>query len=93
MNEKIVSQPLALILRDFCHVEWFEIEDLKNAINGGAPGFKIDTGLLKNQFDQLLSEDEVPFEEINSLTLNEFESTSEAKDWLLKIYKKVFLDK
>ena len=85
-----IPEPLRVVIRDFLHVEWFEVEDLRRAVQGFLPGFKVDVRLLQQQFDEFLVGAELPFKEINALTSNEFESSSEARSWLSDIYGRVF---
>jgi hypothetical protein len=84
-----IESPLREILRGYCHVEWFEIEDLREKITHRR--IAIDSSLLSSQLLTLKSQESLPIEEINSITSNEFESNSEARAWLDFIYEKVFL--
>ena len=83
-----IEEPINYVLKDFCHVEWYDIAALAKLIQSG--GAKFDSNLLQHQFESLLS---TPFKitsPINELTANEFESEEETRKWLQEIYKKAF---
>lgn len=80
--------PLKKVIRDFLHVEWYEIEALKEKIRSGSIG--ADTDVLRSQIDELLQADCLPVDQLNALTANEFETSEEAKNWLKEIYRQIF---
>lgn len=84
----ILLEPLRTILRDFCHVEWYEIEELAELVRSGDA--KFDVAALEEQFRNLLLSVDPPLDEINSLTANEFESIDELKVWMLSIIRRIF---
>jgi len=83
-----LPDPLHTTLRDYCHVEWFELDELVEDVRSRRQKFDVD--LLKAQFESLLSEDVVDQDLINRLTANEFESQAEVKSWLEAIYRRVW---
>lgn len=86
MNE--LPEPIKSILRDYCHVEWFEIDELADDIRNGSK--KFDVGELKSQFESLISTSIDITQLVNSLTSNEFDSMDEVQAWLGDIYREVF---
>jgi len=83
-----LPEPLKVVLRDFCHVEWYEVGELSEAISNGVT--KFDAKLFKNQLNELLASNSAPIQEINTLTGNEFESIEELRAWLTEIQYQVF---
>ena len=80
--------PIRKVIRDFLHVEWFEVDELRQKIETRSVG--ADVGVLRSQFDDLLSADSLPIEQLNALSGNEFETSQEAKAWLSAVYQKIF---
>jgi hypothetical protein len=85
-----LPEPIKSVLRDYCHVEWFELDELAEDVQTGRQKFDVEE--LKEQFQSLLSSHEDYVTEINQLTLNEFESEGELNEWLVGIYNAIFLD-
>lgn len=83
-----LENPIGRILRSFCHVEWYEVDELAELVKGGVA--KFDIGALKNQFEYLIANPQGIANGINEITANEFESDAEARIWLERIYQKVF---
>lgn len=83
-----LPDPLRRALENFCHVEWVEVRELRDLIKEGRIGY--DVKLLEDQMDHYVESGDLPVEEINKLTSNEFESTEEAAEWLTKIRNVVF---
>lgn len=83
-----VVDPLKSVLRDYCHVEWFELSELASDIKTGER--KFDVSVLRKQFLDVMS-DFVGFSSVaNELTGNEFESDEEALFWLKNIFLEIF---
>ena len=82
------EEPTGLVLKDFCHVEWYEVNELAALVDSGAA--KFDVNALRQQFESLLSQPNGIAIQINKLTANEFDSDEEARVWLEDIYRKVF---
>lgn len=82
------NDPLKRIMREFLHVEWYCIDDLGDKIRSGGLGVDIDA--LRHQLLQLISGGEVPLQDINDLTANEFEDGEEVKIWADDIYRRIF---
>lgn len=76
------------MLRDYCHVESFEIDELSVDVANRCRAF--DTDALQTQFREAIFSEDVPFLEINDLTANEFESAAVARVWLEDIYRHAF---
>lgn len=83
-----IQEPLKTILRDFCHVEWCEIDELARIIKNGITVFN--ASLLQKQMHELLQSSAIPLDELNRITANEFDSTEEAKKWLSEIFAHIF---
>lgn len=83
-----IPDPLKAVLRNFCHVEWFEVDELAQIIADGQAEFDVDA--FRRQLDELLVETDTHLSEINLLTANEFESSGEARAWLGAIRDSVF---
>ena len=85
----MVPSLLALILRDFCHVEWYEVKELKAAVDSGVA--KFDIKLFRQELAEcILCYPAIPIAEINSLTGNEFQTQDEVRQWLAGIRQSVF---
>ena len=83
-----LQEPIARILKDFCHVEWYEVDELAALVSGGTA--KFDVNALRQQFETLMLRPNGIAVPINKLTANEFESDGEARAWLEDVYRKVF---
>ena len=83
-----LPEPIKSVLRGYCHVEWFEVDELAENIKHG--NTRLDATVLQNQFALLISSatDVTPI--VNALTFNEFESLSETRAWLRAIYRVLF---
>lgn len=86
MND--LPEPIKSILRDYCHVEWFEINELADDVRNGNRIF--DVVKLKEQFESMMSTTDDVTQLVNSLTLNEFISMDEVHAWLNEIYSVAF---
>ena len=82
------EEPIRRILRSFCHVEWYEVDELAVLIKSGRAKFNVD--LLKSQFLHLIENSDGMASEINKITSNEFESDEEARAWVVEIYRALF---
>jgi hypothetical protein len=87
MND--LPEPFQSVLRDYCHVEWFEVDELAQDVRSGNAEF--DVVELKKQFESMMDATVDVTQLVNSLSLNEFESMDEVRPWLTDIYRKVFL--
>jgi len=83
-----LPEPLATVLRDFCHVEWFEVDELAAHIHQG--DLPIDFEKFAAQLQEAIAAKNLPVAGINELTANEFASTDEARRWLHDIFAAVF---
>ncbi len=83
-----IQEPLKTILRDFCHVEWREIDELARIVENGIAVFN--APLLQKQMHELLQASAIPLDELNRITANEFDSAEEAKEWLSEIFAHIF---
>lgn len=86
MNQ--LPEPLRSILRDYCHVEWFELDELAEDVRTARQKFDADS--FRKQLLELISGKSQIACELNILTANEFESDDQARAWLLLILSKVF---
>lgn len=85
----MVPSLLACILRDFCHVEWYELKELRAVANNDAA--KFDVGLFRLELSEcIMSYPAIPMDEINGLTDNEFQTQDEVHQWLDSIRQSVF---
>jgi hypothetical protein len=85
---KMFPEPMSRVLRDFCHVEWYEVAELAEIVRSGAA--KFDVAALKSQIEATLANSVGIADPINKLTANEFESDVEARAWLEDVYQAVF---
>ncbi|WP_282297029.1 hypothetical protein [Stenotrophomonas sp. PS02289] len=85
-----LPEPLKRTLDDFCHVEVYDPPKLRDWIRAGRMLFDVE--LLERQMDALLESRDLPVEEINRVTSNEFETVDEAAQWLARIRNVVFRD-
>jgi hypothetical protein len=83
-----LPEPIKSVLQDYCHVEWYEVDELAGDVQTGCQ--KFDVKKLKDQFEFLVGSGEDYSRQINQLTSNEFESREEVKVWLSGIYQIVF---
>lgn len=83
-----LEEPISFILKDFCNVDWYEVNELTELVNSGSA--KFDVVALRRQMESLLSNPSGIAGSINKLTANEFESDKEARAWLDGIYRQVF---
>jgi hypothetical protein len=83
-----VPEPLKAVLSDYCHVEWYEVNELADDVKSGVRSF--DVSLLKAQFEDAMSGGDI-YQSVNKLTANEFDTDLEAQLWLRSIYEKVFV--
>ncbi len=79
---------LRLILRTFCHVEWYEVHEL--AAIAKSPDVDFDVAQFKRELMQAMESPRISVEEIHKLTSEEFETEDEARQWLKSVYDKVF---
>jgi len=64
-----IPEPLKSVLSGYCHVEWFEIDELFVGVAKRCKAF--DTESLEVQFREAISSEDIPLLEINDLTSNE----------------------
>lgn len=83
-----IKEPLETALRNFCHVEWYEIDELAHLVESGEIAF--DASSLKKQMLDLIQASDFPLDELNRITSNEFDSAAEAKKWLSEIATRIF---
>jgi len=83
-----LPEPIKSVLRDYCHVEWYEVNELANDVRDKRQRF--DVKKLREQFESLIASSDGCVTEINQLTLNEFQSKDDVREWLKEIYKLVF---
>lgn len=83
-----IEQPMAEVLESFCHIEWWEVDELAELIRSGAA--KFDVGALRTQLEKYISNPQGLAAPVNELTLNEFETDEDAHKWLVGIYQRVF---
>ena len=65
-------EPIKSVLRDYCHVEWYEVDELADEVQAGCQKFDVEK--LKLQFEALVNSGDDYSHKINQLTSNEFES-------------------
>lgn len=83
-----IPEPMQSVLRDYCHVEWYEVDELAADVKNQRRTFDVE--VLRAQLLAAISAKEIPFVEINNLTSNEFGSAEEGRIWLGDIYRRVF---
>ena len=82
-----LPEPLRSVLRDYCHVEWFDVDELAADVRTGRQAFDVDA--LRTQLRSLVDAG-ADAGEITRLTAHEFTSSGEATAWLGEIYATVF---
>ncbi|MFB0827798.1 hypothetical protein ACEU07_21200 [Chromobacterium violaceum] len=82
------KEPLRSVLRDYCHVEWYEVIELAEDVKNNRQ--KFDTAALRFQWQQAIDDDVCDYLVLNKLTGNEFETDEEARLWLKVVYSQVF---
>jgi len=86
---EMIPSLLARILQDFCHVEWFEVQELRALVAIG--NAKFDVELFRSELAEcIMKYPAIPVVEINGLSGNEFETQEEARRWLAEIRQGVF---
>lgn len=86
---EMVPALLARILRDFCHIEWYEVKELRTLVASGSARF--DVGLFRRELAEcIMSHPAIPVVAINLLTGNDFGTQEEARRWLAEIRREVF---
>ncbi len=84
-----IPSSLAGIIRDFFHVEWFELKELRALVSNGAARFDVE--LFRRELSEcIMSYPAIPVVEINGLSGNEFETQEEVRRWLAEIRQGVF---
>ncbi|KQV40170.1 hypothetical protein [Massilia sp. Root335] len=83
-----LPEPIRSVLRDYCHVEWFEIAELADEVLNQRQQF--DTALLKSQLESFIKSPNGLRDAVNKLTLNELTSDEEVQLWGKEIYELVF---
>jgi hypothetical protein len=83
-----LPEPIKSVLRDYCHVEWYEVDELAGDVQTGSQ--KFDALKLKEQLESLIASSEDCSLQINQLTSNEFESEDDVRKWLREIYEIIF---
>jgi len=86
MNE--LPEPINSVLRDYCHVEWYEVDELADDVK--KVNKKFDVAELKKQFELMIATTEDITQQVNTLTFNEFATMEEVHAWLGEIYGVVF---
>jgi hypothetical protein len=83
-----IEEPLKSVLRDYCHVEWYEVAELATDVKTGRQRFDVEA--LKAQLHKAITDDVCDYLQLNKLTGNEFETDEDARSWLRGIYSEVF---
>lgn len=79
---------LRRVLKSFCHVEWYEVDELAELIKSGKAEF--DVPLLKQQLDRVVDSGDLPLGEVARITGEEFDSLEDGIAWLKEVRDKLF---
>ena len=84
---KKLSDRLTNVLHLYGHVESHDPADLRRNIKNGHVA---NPEALRSEFSELLAASNLPLEEINRETGEEFETEHEAREWLREFYETAF---
>ena len=81
-------EPIQSVLRNYCHVEWYEVSELADDLKAGR--HKLDSNLMRSQFVDLINLEAGQAKLVNNITANEFDSDIQAREWLAEIFREIF---
>ena len=76
------------VLRDYCHVEWWEVGELARDVASKHAQFDVEA--LRTELEYFCANPSGIASPINHLTANDFESDAEARAWLVDVCERVF---
>jgi hypothetical protein len=83
-----ISEPLATVLRDYLHVEWYELAELAAAVKDST--WRVDHVAFKAQLHQAIASATASMEAVKSLTGQEFDDPEQLRDWLSSIWIELY---
>jgi hypothetical protein len=83
-----VPNPLGQVLRDYLHVEWYELDDLVAELKN--PHWGVSADHLKQQLKNAIMQENLPIEGVHQLTGQDFESQTELTAWLSELWSALF---
>lgn len=85
-----IPEPLRTVLRDYLHVEWYELHELAADVQN--PDWNQSVGPFKSQLREAILERTPSIEAIHALTGQEFESKTRLVEWLKKVWASLYLE-
>ncbi|CCN72614.1 hypothetical protein VIBNISFn118_630004 [Vibrio nigripulchritudo SFn118] len=76
-----IKEPLRTVLRKYCHIECYDAELIKRAVNSGK-GFPYEIELFKLQLREAIDQSSICPVEYEQLTDEDFDSVEELNEWL-----------
>jgi hypothetical protein len=83
-----IPEPLRTVLRDYLHVEWYELQEL--AADVQKPNWNQRVGPFKFQLREAILERTPSVQAIHALTRQEFESKAQLVEWLKKVWASLY---
>jgi hypothetical protein len=83
-----IKEPLKTILRKYCHVECYDPQMLREAINTGK-GFPYDAVLFRSQLREAIDRKLITPEEYEALTEEDFDTQEDLMAWLEELWSEV----
>jgi len=83
-----VPNPLGQVLRDYLHVEWYELNDLIAEVQSPHWGVGVDS--FKQQLQSAITQGNLSVESVRRLTGQEFHSQRELTAWLMELWSALF---
>lgn len=83
-NVAEIPEPLRTVLRDYLHMNCYELDELVGEVN--RPDWIGKFGAFQSQLRHAIDSDSIPLDELQDLTGQEFNSRRELKGWLTTIW-------
>jgi hypothetical protein len=83
-----IPEPLRQVLRDYLHVEWYELNELISDIQ--SPKWNVSLDDFKMQLRCAIVQEDLSIEAIRQLTGHEFTRQTELTNWLSVLWSTLF---
>ncbi len=83
-----VPNPLGQVLREYLHVEWYELDELASEVQ--SPHWGVNLEDFKQQLRTSITQKNLPIDEVCRLTGQEFQNQQELTAWLVEVWSKLF---
>ena len=83
-----VPNPLGQVLRDYLHVEWYELNDLIAEVQ--SPHWSVSVESFKQQLQSAITQGNLSVESVHQLTGQEFQNQHELTAWLMALWSALF---